>query len=97
MSERLTKSEELRRRIIVHLRTEWRFEGGGSCWKSFAKLALELREPVRCVKREVRRLHEMGVLYYCPLFNVDGMLKGAGYILSTHWDDHRPGRAGDPE
>lgn len=98
MSERLSRSERLRRRIIVHLRTKWRFwEGDGSSWKSFAALARELREPVRCVKREVRRLHRSGVLSYGPLWNDEGLLEGRGYILTAEWDEHQPGRAGDPE
>lgn len=94
---RENKSETLRNRIITTLREneDWRSEGG-SAWRSFKALAEELGEPERCVKREVRRLARAGVLFYSQLFNDEGRLNGGGYILKPSWDDHRPGREGDP-
>lgn len=92
----MTKSETLRRRIVLHLRTAW---AGvyGSTWVSFKDLAAELGEPEHNVKREVRRLARAGVVYYTQLFTEDMKLNGGGYILSQDWLEHKPGRAEDPE
>ena len=95
----MTKSEHLRRRIVWHLRHEpaWRCSfNDGNTWRGWERLAADLGEPQRCVKREVRRLARSGALRYEFMINDEGYLAGAGYFLDFAWDRHQPGREEDP-
>lgn len=82
MSVKVNYSEHLRGRILSHLRTKWRYDEGGSSWKSFSALAKELRAPLPSVKREVRRLARAGLVGLTWLYHEERGVCGRGYILT---------------
>lgn len=92
----MTKSEQLRRRIVWHLRHEWEWTDGGNSWKGFAALAKELGVSLIAAKREVHRLERAGVLELQFMVNGDGQVAGRGFFLVFDWDRHVKGRAEDP-
>ena len=92
----MTKSEKIRRRIIWHLRHQWRWYDGGNSWISFVQLAKELGITVPVVKRETRRLARSGILFHSWMFNDDAMVSGSGYFLEPEWYLHEPNRSEDP-
>lgn len=92
----MTKSEQLRRRIVWHLRHEWVWCEGGNSWQGFKALAEDLGVNLIAVKREVRRLARAGVLELQHMVNADGQVAGRGFFLVFDWDRHVKGRAEDP-
>lgn len=79
------------KRVLNHLRTEWRFDDGGSSWYSFVTLAKELRLSLFETRRAVYELRDVGAVYYTWLCDDEQRPHGSGYILGrwrSVWNTH---------